>query len=318
MNIQDTDYFLIDDAGVTKKVTALNLKDNMLGDYSSKKLLVNLSDYSSRFIYAGDMRNKLLDSHWMVIERGGQSYKASGTKVLDYLGPVPTGGGNDITTSFYEISNRFVASPTSSDYSGSYDVGEAQTDFVGTGRVYIGVKVTASTTYYNDIPIAGVQVLSPDGNTLKESWIFYSSTGGTGSGWRSTNFQITGGSSTPGFMITPATASGYSYYQITTSYAVTKFGFASSTGSSYTGTTGGISSAYNYTIAPVGNSQIPQVSSNFYAYRETSGSTRYTGAVMRSPEINFSGGEKIRVIHLLTGYSGTPQNADDSLYVAVI
>ena len=66
MAIQDTDYFLIDDDGVTKKVTALNLKNNMLGDYSSKKLLVNLSDYSSRFIYAGDMRNKLLDSHWMV------------------------------------------------------------------------------------------------------------------------------------------------------------------------------------------------------------------------------------------------------------
>ena len=88
-NIQDTDYFLIDVDGVTKKVTALNLKNNLSGDYSSHKLLVNLSDYSSRVLYCGDLYNKLLSSHWMVIESGGQSYKVSGTKVHDYIGPPP-------------------------------------------------------------------------------------------------------------------------------------------------------------------------------------------------------------------------------------
>ena len=40
------------------------------------------------------------------------------------------------------------------------------------------------------------------------------------------------------------------------------------------------------------------------------------GIVMRSPEYAFTGGEYIRVIHLLTGYS-TPQNANDTLYVGV-
>jgi hypothetical protein len=89
MSIQDTDYFLIDDGGVVKKVTALKLKTNMLGDYSSKKLLVNLSDYSSRFIYAGDL-HQLQASHWMLLDRAGQSYKVSGTEVLRYIGPPPT------------------------------------------------------------------------------------------------------------------------------------------------------------------------------------------------------------------------------------
>lgn len=314
-DIQDTDYFLIDDDGVTKKVTALNLKDNMLGDYSSKKLLVNLSDYSSRFIYAGDMRNKLLDSHWMAIESGGQSYKASGTKVLDYLGPAPVAAqGEDITTSFYEISNRFISSP-SSDYTGAYDVGEVQTNFQGTGRVYIGVKVTASTTYYNDVPIAGIQILQ--GSTLKQSWIFYNYTGGNGNSWQTTANQISG-SSSYGFPATPLQASNYYYMSMSTSSGTGRFSWATSTGSRYTGTADGISSTYTSQAAPVGNGQISQSYNTYYAYRETSGSTRYSGAIMRSPEYTFQGGEFIRVIHAVTGYSGTPMSQYDTLYVGVI
>ena len=316
MAIQDTDYFLIDDDGVTKKVTALNLKNNMLGDYSSKKLLVNLSDYSSRFIYAGDMRNKLLDSHWMVIESSGQSYKASGTKVLDYLGPAPVAAtGEDITTSFWEISNRFISSP-SSDYTGAYDVGEVQTNFQGDGRVYIGVKVTAATTFYNDVPIAGVQVLGSDGSTLKESWIFNTSTGGTGNSWQTHSSQKYG-SSSYGFPITPEAASSLFYMNISTSRGTGRFTWTTSTGSRYTGAADGISSTYATQAAPVGNGQVSQSYNTYYAYRETSGSTRYSGAVMRSPEINFSGGEIIRVIHALTGYSSTPMSQYDSLYVGV-
>ena len=314
MDIQDTDYFLIDDAGITKKVTALKLKDNMLGDYSSKKLLVNLSDNSSRFVYAGDMRSKLLDSHWMVVDSGGQTYKVSGTKVLDYLGPAPTGAGEDITTSFYEISNRFISSP-SSDYTGAYDVGEVQCNFTGTGRVYIGVKVTAATTYYNDVPIAGVQILQ--GSTLKQSWIFYSTSGGNGNSWTTTANQISG-SSSYGFPVTPLQASNYYFMSMSTSRGTGRFSWTTSTGSRYTGAADGISSSYTNQAAPVGNGQISQSYNTYYAYRETSGSTRYSGAIMRSPEYNFQGGEIIRVIHAVTGYSGTPMSAFDTLYVGVI
>lgn len=115
MSIQDTDYFLIDDGGVVKKVTALKLKTNMLGDYSSKKLLVNRSDYSSRFLYAGDMHSKLQASHWMILDRAGQNYKVSGTKVLDYIGPPPSGGGGGGSS----YSSDLTSMPTWLEYRGS-------------------------------------------------------------------------------------------------------------------------------------------------------------------------------------------------------
>ena len=243
------------------------------------------------------------------------------------IGDAATPTGDDITTSFYEISNRFIASDTymgsTADYNGAYDVGQVQTDFIGTGRVYIGVKVTASTTYYNDIPIAGIQVISSNGSTLVASWIFNTSTGGSGSGWQTYTSQIAG-TSTVGFPVSPATASAYSYVAINNTTAVGKFTWATSTGSSNTGAADGIGNAYKLsadggsnTLATVGDAQISQTTSTYYAYRETSGSTRYYGAVMRSPTYTFGGGEYIRVIHAVTGYSGSQMSSNDSLYVAV-
>ena len=233
--------------------------------------------------------------------------------------------GEDITSSFYEISNRFIDSQSymggSGDYTGPYDVGEVQTNFTGSGRVYIGVKVTASTNFYNDVPIAGVQVIS--GSTLVASWIFNTSSGGSGSGWQTYTSQ-TAQQGTQGFPVTPATASGYTYSNITTTTGVGQFSWATYTGSSYTGAADGIGDTYKLsadggsnTLAPVGDAQISQTTSTYYAYRETSASTVYTGAIMRSPSYTFSGGEKIRVIHALTGPTSTQMDTDDTLYVAV-
>lgn len=234
--------------------------------------------------------------------------------------------GQDITSSFYEISNRFIdsgayMSNTNADYNGPYDVGEVQTNFSGTGRVYIGVKVTASTVYYNDIPIAGVQVLS--GTTLVSSWIFNTPNGGSGSGWQTYTSQISGTSSL-GFPVTPQTASGYTYSSMSTTLGTGRFSTATSTGSPYTGADNGIGDTYKLTadggsstIVSVGDAQIAQDNSKYYAYRETSSSTRYSGAVMRSPTYTFSGGEYIRVIHALTGYASSVMDPTDSLYVAV-
>ena len=248
----------------------------------------------------------------------GMSGPVSG---LTGVAPPAAPSGEDITTSFYEISNRFISISTN-DYSGAYDVGEVQTNFTGSGRVYIGIKVTAATTFYNDIAVAGVQVIS--GSTLVASWIFNTSSGGSGSGWQTTTASGISGTSTQGFPISPASASGYSYVNLSTSTNISRFSWASSTGSNNTGATDGIANAYKLsgdggsgTLAPVGNGQVSQSSSTYYAFRETSGSTRYTGAVMRSPTYTFSGGEYIRVIHLVAGNSGSQMNANDSLYVAV-
>ena len=258
---------------------------------------------------------------------GNAMVTSSAVTINDLSTGTPEPSGTDITTSFYEISNRFINSQTymnsSVDYNGPYDVGEVQTDFSGSGRVYIGVKVTASTTFYNDIPIAGVQVIR--GTTLVASWIFNTSTGGSGSGWQTYTQQIAG-TSTQGFPVTPATVSAYGYTNLSTSTSTSRFCWRSNTGSSYTGAADGIGNTYKLsanggsnTLATVGDAQVSQTSNTYYAYRETSGSTRWSGTVMRSPAFSFSGGEYIRVIHALTGPTSMASTMDgtDSVYVAV-
>ena len=220
----------------------------------------------------------------------------------------------DVSSSFYEISNRFIADSTSSDYTGAYDVGQVQFSFSGSNaRIYIGIKTTASPTYYNDISVAAVQHLNSSG-TVKNTWIFHNSSGGSGSSWQTYTTQTSAQSST-GFPITPQTASGYYYSNISTSTGTGKFSFATSTGSSNTGTAGGINSSA--TSFSVGNGTISQVGNNYYAFRETSGSTRYTGAVMRGPLVSMSDGDIIKVVHLVVGHSSNRMNANDCLYVGV-
>lgn len=236
-----------------------------------------------------------------------------------------SGGGDDLTTNFVAFANRFIASNTymgnSNDYDGPYDVAEVQTDFVGSGNIYIGAKNTSATTYRNDIAIAGVQLLS--GNTLVKSWIFNTSSGGTGSGWFTHNAAISG-TSTTGFPLTPAQASNIVYVNIGSSTSQTKFSFATGTNSSNTGAADGIGDAYKLTadggsstIATVGDAQISQTSSTYYAFRETSGSANHSASVMRSPSYTFSGGEYIRIIHAMPGYSLVPMDPNDHLYIAV-
>lgn len=235
--------------------------------------------------------------------------------------PEPTGPTPiDVTTSFYEISDRFISSDTymgnTADYNGPYDVTEVCTNFSGVGRIYLGIKVTASTTFYNDICIAGVQILDNSQSSLLASWIFYDFAGGSGNSWQTSYLRYNGSSST-GFTLTPATASTQSYVNISTGTGVDRFTWASSTSSSYTGCLDGISSSYTTNILPLGTAAVIQSTNAYYAYRETSGSTLYSETVMRSPTYNFTGNEVIRVAHAVAGYSAVPMDANDSLYIAV-
>ena len=57
MAIQDSDFLLIDDDGVVKKVRADKLKadrDNGTNLYSNKKLLINKGNFDSHFVYFSD------------------------------------------------------------------------------------------------------------------------------------------------------------------------------------------------------------------------------------------------------------------------
>ena len=86
MPIQSTDYFLIDDNGVSKRIRADNLKAGFKSTHSNKKMLVNLSDkVTSRFVYAGDLSTKVNSNHWMLLERNGVKYAVRGDLVSDYF-----------------------------------------------------------------------------------------------------------------------------------------------------------------------------------------------------------------------------------------
>ena len=99
MAISDTDLFLIDDAGTSKKILAGKLKAGLTGTYANMKLLVNKADYSSRWVYCKDLQTNLPADHWLMVESRGQSYKVNGTDILNYFPSGPAGATGVITDS---------------------------------------------------------------------------------------------------------------------------------------------------------------------------------------------------------------------------
>jgi hypothetical protein len=231
--------------------------------------------------------------------------------------------GTDITTSFYEISNRFIDSQTymgtTADYNGPYDVGEVQFDYTGTGSIYIVVKFTAATSFYNDVPIGGIQVLNSSKTAILHQFIFYDTGGGTGNSWTTTTASPAGLQPASGLNFTPATASGYTYSSIAFSSTANRMNWATGTGSSYTGAADGIgvSSTWSTNILPLGDATVSQIVGSSYMYCETSGTTTDHVCVARSPSISLTAGSWIRIAHALTGPTGTPMDPDDTLWVGI-
>lgn len=93
MPIQDSDLLLIEDtSGVSKKIAALKLKQNLASNtYNNYKLLVNKSDYSARFVYAQNMQASVATNDYMLVERSGVSYKVTGQQIIDYFPTLPSG-----------------------------------------------------------------------------------------------------------------------------------------------------------------------------------------------------------------------------------
>ena len=220
--------------------------------------------------------------------------------------------GTDIESLFYEISNRYINPPSTADYTGNYDVGEVQVNSSGSKKLYLALKQTTGTTYYNDICIAAVQVLNSS-NVVQQTWNF---SGGAQS-WQTTTSQIYGSSSLLSSYITPTQAAAYTYANINYANSINIIGLASSTGSNSTGCADGISSTNtNY---PVGDGTVAQSSSTNYIYREVSSSTRYSNAIARSPSYTFSAGDKIRVVHniCIPSSQNSSINIADSIWVGI-
>lgn len=224
----------------------------------------------------------------------------------------------DLTNSIISIPNvNVVIDSTTSDYTGAFDVLDVSvpSGYSGTAAIWLGLRVTTSTTYINDICIGGVQVLNSSGTSLLYSYIFNGNAGGTyGAGWRTLSGQFADSTSR-------ATLSGSTQYVISTSTNTGRWTWATGTGSSYTGAADGIADGYDTSILPSpGNGVVSQVSGAYYAYREVSGSTRFTTAWAKSPAISWSGGEKIRICYHFSTQStmSTSVDGNDSIRITLL
>ena len=221
--------------------------------------------------------------------------------------------GTDIRTSFYEISNRYITDSTSSDYTGNWDVGEIQQTYAGSARVYLVLKCNTSTTFYNDICIAAVQVLNSS-DVVQQTWNF----SGSSESWETVSSRSSANSSLLSSYFTPSDADALTYTSLTTTNNTSRVGRATGTSSSYTGMADGIASGTT-TAYTVGDNQIAQNSSSYYIYGEVSGATRYTHVVARSPSYTFTAGDKIRVVHaiVIPGTMSSTVNVNDALWIGV-
>lgn len=221
--------------------------------------------------------------------------------------------GTDIRSNFYEISNRSYQQGLSSDWNGPYDVGEIQQGYSGSARVYIALKCNTSTTFYNDICIAAVQILNSS-NVIQQTWNFSAN---SNQNWQ-TSTRVNGTSSLLSSYVTPSVAAAYSWPAYIGAPGNTNVGLATGTGSAYTGAADGIAN-YTSTVYSVGDGTVSQSSGTYYIYGEVSGATRYSHVVARSPFHNFSGGDKIRVVHLITipTNMASTVNVNDAIWIGI-
>ena len=249
---------------------------------------------------------------------------------------------NSLTTLYGQIKNN----------TNPYSVVEVQANIssstgVVRGKLYIGFHNTASTTFYGDLPIAGVQILQPNGTVIRNPqpgveygycWNF--AIAGDRSDWWTTDSSQTGESVITSTTATPASdpvTGDPGYYTIgsTPSSGVRKFSSILSTtssGSSNVGARRGIPSSI-YTgddsttsILPVGSANVAQSGTSGtdgYIFSECSGGTS-AGAVtwlQSAGSLDLYNGDRIRICYFGGGNGRTSSNGlqpNGSLYIRFI
>jgi len=236
----------------------------------------------------------------------------NGDTVWPYVAP----SGIDVTTAFVPFSG-FNVFDSENDTFANYSVSEIQVIASGSRRIYIGHKVTVSTTYYNDTPIGAVQVLDSTGTTVLRNYHFGNLSLNTG--WTTTDRNVASSSSQGNLSESPAQAAALAYTTISTGGSQTKFNLASSTGSADTGAVDGI--ALPTSPLTLGNATTSQSLNQYYVYRETSGSVANSVTFMRSPPLTVSAGQRVRIAYIMGNRSqaeGHVQDPNDTLFLGII
>ena len=214
---------------------------------------------------------------------------------------------------------------TTADADTPYTVLEKRINVTGSGssasgRLYVGVRNTATTTFYGDLAISHLQIINPSDPT---NYTFR--TGSINSATRAYDFSFA--ISTLGYSLFSTTYNGgqtnsstapntYFYTTVTTSISVNRFGARTSTGSSYTGANNGtyVNSGTSYSglgintttggaLLPVGAHNLNQNSngsSTRYLFPESSGMTANHITWLRSPTLTVHNGDIIRLAYLAT------------------
>ncbi len=248
----------------------------------------------------------------------------------------------DIHSANYMVTLGTLLYGEDSNNSKPYSVVEVQAEFsssatVGNGTLYIGFRNSATTSFYGDLPIAGIQILESDGTTIRNPqpgveygycWNFANSA--DRSEWWTTRATITSKTASPeqGGGASPDPV----YYTIGTTPTARRFSYTiSGTTSANVGAARGIPSA-TYTgndtttsILPVGTANVSQSgsSSDGYVFSECSGSSTgnltwlSTGFTVSTVE----NGDRIRICYFGGGNGATSSNGlqtTDSLYLRYI
>ena len=222
--------------------------------------------------------------------------------------------GIDVTTAFVPFSG-FNVFDSANDTGANYSVSEIQVNANGLRQIYIGHKVTISTTYFNDTPIAAVQVLDSAGTTVLRNYHF----GTSGTPWETINRNVGSSSSQGNLSESPAQAAALTYGVISQGANQNKFTLATSTGSNDTGAVDGI--ALPTSPLTLGNATTPQSLNRSYMYRETSQSQANSVTFMRSPVITVSAGQRVRIAYIMGNRSqaeGQVQDPNDTLFLGII
>jgi len=192
-----------------------------------------------------------------------------------------------------------------------------------TGRIYIAVKINASTTYYNDFCIGAIQLISDDYSTLDKGWAFTDTADRDAWTQASVDYIGTGTAGLENYNDV-ISAGSQSWVAINTSSSNGNWSWATSTGSTNTGAADSISGIYSNASDPgtmigSGTSTIAQDSGTKFIYTESSGSN-IAGKWMwiRSPEITLNGesDKNFVIAYLAASNSGSGmQDASDNALI---
>jgi hypothetical protein len=330
MGLQSSDLILVERGNTLYKETY----GNRANIESSDLLLVERNNTLYKCTYA-DWANAN-NTDLILVERSNTLYKETKS--------------NWPTTSYTDIHSANYAVPSSkitftygngSNQTTNFSVFEVQVEVSSTansstGYLYIGVRNTASTSYYGDLPIGAVQILQSNGTSFRSNtyvecdWNF--ALGNTVDGyneWGTTDSSEAGSSVITNVSTNPAT---FDFYTIGTTATNGKRRFSyttNGTSSSNVGAAKGVSTS-SYpggmtSILPVGTENIAQDASGGYIFNECSSSD--TGDVVwlsaptatnGSAVMELYNGDRIRICYYGGGNGQTSTNGlqpSDCIYL---